>query len=444
MRTPAPRAPVMLALALTLMVIPGPTPSARAQGQPAGEQPLTFELGTPTASGGIDQVEPDGRVRLKINVRGPAPGLATGVSEGLYLLFSGLSNPERTLVSRLTVEDVPSKDVVAGRVDAQAAARLRVGEAVVLMRPWGSTTAQLKAVPEFVKVQRGEPPAGALPEGTAEAFRAARMDARMAAARTRSVNNLKQIGLALHNFHSANDHFPPAVVRGPDGKPWHSWRVLLLPYLEQVKLYNAYRFDEPWDGPNNRKLLDQMPDIYHEPAYPGAKGHDTNYAVVVGQDTVFPPQGLTMTQPPNIPDRGPGARGMADITDGTSNTIGVVPVSPEKKIPWTKPEDLAFPENDPKAGVPEGITWPYEVDGPAGKVKLAPVLFLDGSVRTISEKVHALVLRAALTSRGGEVISSDAFSAGLPPGVPGRGSPPTTTLTIIRQHGQASGYMSGP
>src|SRR5262245_18053320 len=102
MRPSTPRARVMLALALTLIISPGPTPPARAQGQPAAEQPLSFALGSPTATGRIEQIEPDGRVRLNTGAGGPAPGLATGVPEGLYLLFSGMPTPERTLVLRLT------------------------------------------------------------------------------------------------------------------------------------------------------------------------------------------------------------------------------------------------------------------------------------------------------------------------------------------------------
>ena len=55
----------------------------------------------------------------------------------------------------------------------------------------------------------------------------------------------------MHNFHAITNHFPPAVIFGPDGKPWHSWRVLILPYLEENELYNAYDFSQPWDSPRN-------------------------------------------------------------------------------------------------------------------------------------------------------------------------------------------------
>ncbi len=93
--------------------------------------------------------------------------------------------------------------------------------------------------------------------------------ARAAARRTQSVNNLKQIGLAFHNYAlSAQSHFP-ATLNRDKGKFPYSWRVAILPYLEQNELYNQYNFDEPWDGPNNRKLIDKMPVIY---AYPGPAG----------------------------------------------------------------------------------------------------------------------------------------------------------------------------
>ena len=60
--------------------------------------------------------------------------------------------------------------------------------------------------------------------------------------------------MAVANYHETFGSFPPAFVNGPDGTPWHSWRVLILPYLQQQKLYESYNFAEPWNGPNNRTL----------------------------------------------------------------------------------------------------------------------------------------------------------------------------------------------
>ena len=75
------------------------------------------------------------------------------------------------------------------------------------------------------------------------------------------MNNLKQIGLALHNYHDAHGKFPTNVY-GPKGEPLLSWRVHLLPYLEEDNLYKQFKMDEAWDGPNNKELIEKMPKVY--------------------------------------------------------------------------------------------------------------------------------------------------------------------------------------
>jgi prepilin-type processing-associated H-X9-DG protein len=197
---------------------------------------------------------------------------------------------------------------------------------------------------------------------------------RAAALRAQSVNNLKQIGLAMHNYNNANGHFPPAVLIGPDGKTPYSWRVALLPYIEQQELFKQYNFSEPWDGPNNRKLLDKIPPIYRAP---NAEGDPTfaSYFVPTGPDTLFP--GHQGTQ-------------LSAIRDGPSNTI--MAVEARRPIPWTKPEDIPF---DVKAALPE-----FGGYSPGG----FNVLFTDGSVRFVSVSVNPEVLRALFTIAGGEVI----------------------------------------
>ena len=96
--------------------------------------------------------------------------------------------------------------------------------------------------------------------------------AREATRRATCVNNMKHLGLAMHNYHELKGSFPPAVLLGPDGKTPHSWRVALLPLLETdgaKELYSRYKFDEPWDGPNNSKLIPLIPEVYRHPEAPG-------------------------------------------------------------------------------------------------------------------------------------------------------------------------------
>lgn len=68
--------------------------------------------------------------------------------------------------------------------------------------------------------------------------------------------------MAVANYRSTFGGYPPAYIADCDGRPMHSWRVLILPFLEQQNLYAAYHFDEPWDGPNNRKLAGRIGQVF--------------------------------------------------------------------------------------------------------------------------------------------------------------------------------------
>ncbi len=198
--------------------------------------------------------------------------------------------------------------------------------------------------------------------------------ARAAAARVACMQNLRTIAIALHKYHAVHGRFPPPVLYSPDGKTPYSWRVALLPYLDEGDLYKRYHLDEPWDGPNNIKLLEEIPDAYRCPVAKSDPTH-TCYAVVVGAKTAFPPR-----------KRGLGLR---DIVDGTSLTIAVVEVP--GGIPWTEPRDVPFESALQQVGSnhPEGFN----------------VVFLDGSVRFIP--LNWLTedrLRALLTVSGREPI----------------------------------------
>jgi hypothetical protein len=243
-------------------------------------------------------------------------------------------------------------------------------------------------------------------------------DARQAATRMRSINNLKQIGLAFHNFHSVYNCFPPAVIVGPDGKPWHSWRVLILPYIEQADLFNQYDFSQPWDSEKNRNLLDKMPDVYRDTVHGDERSQYTHYAAITGEDRApFASKGPQQKDARMVPmDKG---LGIQTFTDGTSNTVLVTPVDPARKIPWTKPEDIVvgprYPDDYDIFGKSNGIAAPYNLGSRKSGAPCAPFLIADGSVRVVSKDINKMVLAALLTRNGGEVISADAIPGEVAP-----------------------------
>ncbi len=272
------------------------------------------------------------------------------------------------------------------RLGPEAAKQLKAGDQLLLFWPAGAAPAQLQAVPDMVPLVDVRDGA----KGAAQ---------RSSVGLNQSLNNLKQIGLALHNFHDVYKHLPPAVIYGPDGKPWHSWRVLILPFIEQRALYDRYRFDEPWDGPNNKALLDSIPPVYRDPVYPNSKDPYTHYAGITGPGTAFP---LEPRQPATFVRSPAGlsaaSAGMQDIRDGTSNTIIVGSVSPERKIPWMKPEDVTWSDTCPMLGKPGSFAAPHKLDDRTAGVFVR----VDGSVSTIRDDVDPADWRRLLQIADGE------------------------------------------
>jgi uncharacterized protein (TIGR03067 family) len=199
------------------------------------------------------------------------------------------------------------------------------------------------------------------------------------ALKTASATNLKIIGLAMHNYADANrGTFPPAAICAKDGKPLLSWRVAILPYLDQNNLLKEFKLDEPWDSEHNKKLLDKMPKVYAPPGVDTKEPNMTFYRVFAGPGTVF--------------DGKMGKRIVA-VTDGLSNTILVVEAG--EAVPWTKPDPLPYAAGKPlpKLGglFKEGFT----------------VLMGDGSTRFLRRNADPQILRAAITCAGGEVVDLD-------------------------------------
>jgi hypothetical protein len=203
---------------------------------------------------------------------------------------------------------------------------------------------------------------------------------RVADARDRNVcvNNMKLIAVAFHAHHDAHQSFPAVANFSNDGKPLLSWRVHLLPYLDQEKLYKEFHLDEPWDSEHNRKLIERMPNVFRCPSSRRSSAGDTTYLVPVGDAMVF--------------TGGPKGVAIKDIADGTANTICLVDVNDDRAVPWTKPDDLRIDPNNPSSGL-----FGHHVGG-------CVAAFADGSAHVLSQKIDAKTLNALFTRNGGEVI----------------------------------------
>lgn len=201
-----------------------------------------------------------------------------------------------------------------------------------------------------------------------------------AARRATRVNNFKQIALGMLNYESAKGTLPPPAIYDLRGKPLLSWRVLILPFMEQQELYSQFHLDEPWDSEHNRALIAKMPDVYRDPESGAPEGH-TTFVVPVTEGTAFADRGGTKVR---------------EIIDGTANTILAVDVIPELAVPWTKPDDWQVDLTDPLRGVRRN---PEE--GRGGAFTAA---FGDGHVQMINANVDPGVLKAMLTISGKEPV----------------------------------------
>lgn len=210
------------------------------------------------------------------------------------------------------------------------------------------------------------------------AVKAATIQMGQAQKRVVSQNNLKQIGLALHNYHDTVGTFPasdaPSAIPISGAKPLLSWRVAILPFIGQDNLYRQFNHSEPWDSEHNLKLLKQMPQLYTIPNRPTDKPGMTYIQGFVGEHAVFLP--------------GPRGRALLSITDGTSNTLMVV--EGDEAVPWTKPADIPFDDKN----VPKLIGTQGGFNG----------LMTDGSVRFFRTPIDPEMLRRLIHASDGEIV----------------------------------------
>ncbi|MBI1248588.1 DUF1559 domain-containing protein [bacterium] len=151
--------------------------------------------------------------------------------------------------------------------------------------------------------------------------------ARLAAQRQQSINNTKQIMLALHNYHDTYLRFPAAYVPDENGKPMHSWRVAILPFVEQNNMFDQYDFGQPWDSPHNLEVTKRMPGVYASPALSSQQIEEglTTYKAIAGPGT-----GLSTT----------GWNTFSGLPNGASGTIVIIEDT-QNPVHWSEPDDIS-------------------------------------------------------------------------------------------------------
>jgi hypothetical protein len=347
---------------------------ARLTWPTTGEQPAFI--------GSVASIKADGQLELTLGDAFALP------AKGRYLAtFTQRPSPEN-LDSRkkdLGMIGAPLEVVAAEkgrpvtcRVAASAAKKLSRDMLAMLIKPGPDSDDALRALPDSFTLTFADE-FDDLPE-----------------AAKASLHKLNTIGIALHNYADVHsEQVVPSSVIGPDGKPWHSWRVLLLPYLgdgEWSKLYEEYRLDEPWDGPNNKKLFDKMPEVYRHPLDKEGTS-ETRYLAAVGAGAGLEPAASSFKTARELlagPIRSRVTLG--SVIDGLSNTIFAGECAEDAKVPWTKPEDLKLDKDFPGLNGKDGFAAAYQ-DDKVSPHKFGAFVFMDAAPRAIAETIKPHDLR---------------------------------------------------
>ena len=201
-------------------------------------------------------------------------------------------------------------------------------------------------------------------------------NARDAARRNACAVRARLLGVALVNYHEHYHCFPPAYIADRDGKPQHSWRVLLLPFMCELPFYNEYNFDEPWDGPNNRELAAHDNTLSYRCPAADKDSRETNFVAVVGPETMWP---------------GAATASFGDAANDPAKTIVLVEVA-NSGIAWTEPRDMTLDEA--LQGINSGAK---SVNISSKHADGANVVWGDGHVSFLPNDFPKDQLRAALT-----------------------------------------------
>ncbi len=299
-----------------------------------------------------------------------------------------------------------------------------------------SAATKPKAAPGAIAGAKDEKPA-------AEEEEAVRPEDLMKEAENRAIarRNLRSLAFAFHNYHNTYNHLPPPAITDKAGKPLLSWRVAILPYIDQDALYKQFKLDEPWDSVHNKKLLAKMPRIFAPIGVKPKESNSTFYQVFVGPGALYTAYHLPFGEGMRKREAGMGALGggggfaggvgaqfngggfpggggfagggglgggmgegggmapnrrmggppsFEDFPSGANNTILIAEAG--MAVPWTKPEDIPY---DAKKPIPT-------LGGQFSTV--INVAFADGNTRSLLKTLDAARFHAGISPQGGGII----------------------------------------
>ncbi|MCA9191492.1 MAG: DUF1559 domain-containing protein [Planctomycetales bacterium] len=201
------------------------------------------------------------------------------------------------------------------------------------------------------------------------------------------LQNLQRIARALDQYANDHDAYPPPMTVDSSGRPLHSWRTLLLPYLGEEELYSGVQWDLPWNSTENSFLANSCPDVYRSPSGGGPTIGETSYVLITGTGTIFPKSGPLKRD---------------QISDGLRNTLLVVETA--MPVLWHEPLDITFPNLNPNlcAKGKNSIGGTYS-DG-------ATAVLANGTPVWLPIDISATVLRAMVTPDQGEEVNLVGFT----------------------------------
>ena len=280
-----------------------------------------------------------------------------GISEGWYYALSYSFSKEKKakestpiLFSSAQVLSVDKNGQLRIRGSKELLRDLQLGNFLLLIRPPNTSTEDIQSLRSAVNIKQ-----------TGLEIILSPHDIQLYQTRTQ----LYRLSWAFLNYYDAHNHFPPAVVYGPEGKPWHSWRTLLLEYIPDVdarEMVSRYKFHEPWNSPHNIKLVSEIPNVYrscfHKTGY-------TPYVVPVGRKAMFKHVDKPEPNPKddigeiNLDGTKKSVTTLAEIESTTGCAIMVGMVGPERKIPWTQPVDMLIDEKFPPLNKEKSFYTPF-------------------------------------------------------------------------------------